>query len=208
MSNFASVPCSDPYDHLDAASWVDKQIEYGSQEFTVSGRGLLPYLLDMKSDLVGCEIGVCHGFTTEYLLKNAASIKKIYAVDNYPTFVDWNGTRITQERQQETKNRCYKKLSIYENRVIFAYEKSQIFVHNLSDESLDFVFIDGDHSYEATLSDCQLYWPKVKSGGLFAGHDINLTSVNNAVRQFVESNNLDFSSVVMLENNAWFIRKN
>ena len=97
--------CRDPYDHLDAKEWVDKQIEYGSQESVISGRGLVPHLQEMGDNLVGCEIGVCHGFTTEYMLKNVPTITKIYAVDNYPSFVDWDGTRVTAERQQETKER-------------------------------------------------------------------------------------------------------
>ncbi len=35
----------------------------------------------------------------------------------------------------------------------------------------DFVFIDGDHSYEGCLADLRAWWPKVKVGGRIAGHD-------------------------------------
>lgn len=38
-------------------------------------------------------------------------------------------------------------------------------------DNLDFIFIDGDHSYLAVLSDLQNYVPKLKSGGLLTGHD-------------------------------------
>jgi predicted O-methyltransferase YrrM len=40
-----------------------------------------------------------------------------------------------------------------------------------ADESLDFVFIDADHSYEAVKRDIAAWLPKVKSGGIIAGHD-------------------------------------
>jgi predicted O-methyltransferase YrrM len=40
-----------------------------------------------------------------------------------------------------------------------------------ADDSLDFVFIDGDHRYECVLADIRAWLPKVKAGGVIAGHD-------------------------------------
>lgn len=39
------------------------------------------------------------------------------------------------------------------------------------DKSLDFVFIDADHSYEGVKKDIIAWLPKVKPGGILAGHD-------------------------------------
>ncbi len=39
------------------------------------------------------------------------------------------------------------------------------------DSYFDCVYIDGNHCYEAVVSDLEAWWPKVKSGGLFSGHD-------------------------------------
>lgn len=39
------------------------------------------------------------------------------------------------------------------------------------DGSLDFVYIDGDHRYEQVVLDLGLWWPKLRRGGLLAGHD-------------------------------------
>ena len=39
------------------------------------------------------------------------------------------------------------------------------------DESLDFVFIDADHHYDSVKQDIEVWWPKVKQGGILAGHD-------------------------------------
>ena len=40
-----------------------------------------------------------------------------------------------------------------------------------SDGSLDFVFIDADHSYEGVSRDIEAWYPKVKAEGLLCGHD-------------------------------------
>lgn len=38
-------------------------------------------------------------------------------------------------------------------------------------ESLDFVYLDGDHEYSAVMADLEAWWPLVKPGGIIAGHD-------------------------------------
>lgn len=51
-----------------------------------------------------------------------------------------------------------------------------------ADESLPFVFIDADHSYEGARSDILAWLPKVAKGGILAGHDIKLQEVVRAVK--------------------------
>jgi len=42
----------------------------------------------------------------------------------------------------------------------------------LNDQLLDFLFIDGDHSYEGVKLDYEMYSPLVRKGGIIAFHDI------------------------------------
>lgn len=46
------------------------------------------------------------------------------------------------------------------------------------DESIDFLFIDANHTYEDVLLDLQLWYPKVKKGGLVCGHDYEAHNPN------------------------------
>lgn len=69
------------------------------------------------------------------------------------------------------------------------------------DESVDFVFIDGDHSEESVRSDIEAWLPKVKQGGVIAGHDYtnNWPGVVAAVSQYFKSPEG--------RGSCWFVRK-
>lgn len=72
-------------------------------------------------------------------------------------------------------------------------------------EQFDVVFIDGDHSYEATSKDIALWWPKVAPGGYLGGHDFGRPEfgVTEAVTEFADEIGLE---VVLGQNYTWFIQ--
>lgn len=45
------------------------------------------------------------------------------------------------------------------------------------------MYLDGDHRTEALVADIDAWKPKVRPGGIFAGHDINIESVHDALKQ-------------------------
>ncbi len=76
------------------------------------------------------------------------------------------------------------------------------------DGTLDFVFIDGDHTYEAVRDDIQAWLPKLKPGGLLCGHDYSnpgwpFLGVDQAVNEFAAASGLP---LMLGENFTWFIR--
>lgn len=64
----------------------------------------------------------------------------------------------------------------------------------LENETLDLCYIDGDHRREFVRRDVELYYPKVKPGGILAGHDFS-----GAVRAKTENNVRE----VVLERFGW-----
>ena len=54
-------------------------------------------------------------------------------------------------------------------------------------DELDLVFIDGDHSYEAVKQDIALWAPKVRPGGIVAGHDYCYQYFPQVIRAVNES---------------------
>ena len=61
------------------------------------------------------------------------------------------------------------------------------------DESLDFVYIDANHSTAAVYADMIAWWPKLKKEGWFCGHDFSGPygeDVSKAVRDFMSISNV------------------
>jgi predicted O-methyltransferase YrrM len=57
-------------------------------------------------------------------------------------------------------------------------------------KSLDFVYIDAEHTYEAVKADLPAWWAKIKHGGILAGHDYGWETVRKAVDEFVAEYNM------------------
>jgi len=60
-----------------------------------------------------------------------------------------------------------------EHKVNFMQMPSVDAANLIDDESLDFVFIDANHSYESVAEDIKAWFPKVRKGGIISGHDYN-----------------------------------
>jgi predicted O-methyltransferase YrrM len=61
-------------------------------------------------------------------------------------------------------------------------EASKLF----DDKSFDFIFIDAEHLYEFVKQDLNNWYPKLKDGGIFAGHDYR-EGVKKAVDEYFQS---------------------
>lgn len=61
----------------------------------------------------------------------------------------------------------------------------------IDDTSLDFVFIDADHKYEPVKRDLRIWVPKVKSGGIVAGHDWQMDDVRLAVKEHAKETKVE-----------------
>lgn len=69
------------------------------------------------------------------------------------------------------------------------------------DESLDFVFLDGNHEFEYINDDIEKWLPKIKYGGVLAGHDYSYEPVFLAV----ENNGL--TNQIELKDECWVYYK-
>jgi glycosyltransferase involved in cell wall biosynthesis/SAM-dependent methyltransferase len=64
---------------------------------------------------------------------------------------------------------------------------------DFADESVDLIFIDGDHSFEACYADLKAWYPKLKSGGILIGHDcVPGSGVSQALEKFAAEYRLPY----------------
>jgi len=141
-------------------------------------------LLKDKKEIVGVEIGVHFGINAKNILENY-DIKLLYLIDPYVVYFDTSGGTVGDQKEYDKiKKFARGYLKGYYN-IVWIEEPSDIAVNFVLND-LDFVYIDGDHSYEATKKDIELYYPKVRSGGLVAGHDYKPSEpgVVKAVNEF------------------------
>lgn len=133
-----------------------------------------------RKDLVGAEIGSESGMNALSILKTL-DIKTLYLIDIYDTYTDdryinFKGSGVLDS--SKIGKSCYDSavlnLKGYEDKIVWVIGKSSEVVSDIK-EPLDFVYIDGNHRYEYVKEDIELYYPKVKIGGVLGGHDFKNT---------------------------------
>lgn len=114
------------------------------------------------------EIGTDSGNFAEFILKNTPC-QKLYCIDPWQKYDDYKDAinNVTgNELYEKVKNR----LKIYGDRVEIIREFSLKGSSKVPDE-LDFVYIDGNHSYKYVMEDLRTWYPKVRTGGIIIGDD-------------------------------------
>lgn len=129
---------------------------------TLERRAHLPLLLENPSII---EVGVYRGdFSTQLYMH---SPKRLHLVDPWNSAICEGHVTATAEDFEYVKD-LFKDC----HSVKFHQNYSQQASLEFDDGYADLVYLDGDHSYDAVLADIDCWWPKVRKGGILAGHDI------------------------------------
>lgn len=127
-----------------------------------------PYLLSELEVKVGVEIGVEKGKFADSLLRKIPDLK-LYGVDCWETSKEYRKTFIDRTVQYEKEAR--EVLAKHGDRSVLIKKYSLDAVKDFEDESLDFIFIDGNHDFQNVTNDIVEWSKKVKKGGIISGHD-------------------------------------
>jgi predicted O-methyltransferase YrrM len=147
------------------------------------------------------ELGVWKGESISYLaskvkFKNPSA--NIYAID---IFEDWDkNPRVaaTVPNIRNIFNNTLRKSKV-QDIITTIKSKSWEAAAAFEDGTVDFVFIDADHSYESVCKDIDSWLPKIKVGGIISGHDYNNPC---GVKQAVDERFTDFDMLA----GCWWVR--
>ena len=163
-----------------------------------------------QKEIIGAEIGVYQGLNAVNMLRNCSRLK-LYCVDGYERITVETGGAIVSKREIDTiRDFSIALLNLFKDRVIRIFQQSEICYKDFPDEYFDYVYIDGEHLYDWVKRDIELWYPKVKKGGILAGHDYEMSSVMRAVTEFRDIRNMkNFTfSTGNGESDWWFIKQN
>lgn len=166
----------------------------------------------------GAEIGVWRGaFSAKFCEANPRM--HMLCVDPWEPHDDWIDTKNAMPKEQakafmaESYRDAVKRLRGLKATIVrkFSVEAAT----EVPDASLDLAYVDGNHVFNAVLNDLNAWAPKVRSGGLLAGHDFRefpnkpFVQVIPAVKAYTQAHGIDPWFVLAAERTpsfAWVVR--
>lgn len=115
----------------------------------------------------GAEIGVARGDNAEMMCREIPGLE-LWCVDPWNRY-EGNRRGGSQDKHEANYKQTVERLKPYNVHIVRAY--SMDVVAAFPDESLDFVYLDGNHDYSYVLEDITEWSKKVRKGGIVALHD-------------------------------------
>lgn len=135
-------------------------------------RNQFPVLFASLGFRAGAEIGVWCGEFAEVLCRGMTGLR-LLCVDPWQAYGEYHERKNDQGRLDrayaETRARLEPFTCVIERRT--SLDAARL----VADASLDFVFIDANHRKAFVLDDLAAWTPKVRAGGIIAGHDYGST---------------------------------
>jgi predicted O-methyltransferase YrrM len=143
-------------------------------------RGRQGAFIDGLKELIGeappggtaVEIGAYAGQSTE-LMCDSHKFGRVITIDPYIDGYDPTDVPVTTYKLADVRKLFYSRVIKYSNLLhlnLLSTEAAGLF----QNASIDFLYIDGNHQYEAVKQDIELFLPKIRRGGLISGHDYTL----------------------------------
>jgi Methyltransferase domain len=118
------------------------------------------------------EIGVYRGAYAAYVLSRCPTLETYYMIDPWRHLDDWNKPgnrddgafrRVFDEAMRRTQE--------YERKRVVLRGRTVDVIDRIPDGSLDFAYVDGDHTLRGITIDLLRVYPKIRDGGWLGGHD-------------------------------------
>ena len=159
---------------------------------------------------VGCEVGVWTGKNAVQMFEHIPGLK-LFLVDPYKDYARARKKRGDNRLFRRVKHRAHRRTRGKHRQFIEMFSEDA--VRKFDDESLDFVYIDGNHSYDYVMLDIILWERKVKKGGIISGHDYYNSGkvkvrVKDAVNDYIRSHSINPWYITDIKSEATIVKRN
>lgn len=120
------------------------------------------------------EIGVWRGDYAERVLADCESVDRYYMIDPWQHLDDWNKpANRDDDTFQEIFEEAMARTRAHETKREVLRGRTKDVIDRIPDESLDFAYVDGDHTLRGVTVDLLRVFPKVRGGGWIGGDDFS-----------------------------------
>jgi predicted O-methyltransferase YrrM len=168
--------------------------------------GVVSHLLKKINAKQMIEIGVAYGYHCEYILQKNETINYL-GIDPYKGEYDPNDCfaedvkkLFEKTTQQESLDLLYNvvvnKMASYNERFKLIRDNVENVDNQIEDDSVDLIYIDGDHTYNGVLKDLNFSWKKInKQHGVLCGDDYTWETVKMACENFFAEKKIRYSII-------------
>ena len=134
---------------------------------SLGNKGTLHFI---KPNAVCVEVGVWKGDLSRQIIQKP--ISKLYLVDPWKSINDVEGRlHNTEQKNLDKIYRIVRRRFSFDKKIEIIRKFSTEAMLDIQDDSVDWIYIDGNHSYEFVKEDLNGWWPKLRSGGFLCGDD-------------------------------------
>lgn len=158
---------------------------------------LVSYLPENSNILeIGCFLG-----SVTCTIKEACNTSNLYCVDIWSnevhnTYLQGYDRKTINKDITSDSAEWRKNTNHLEN--VYMYKDNSLNVE--FDTKFDFIFLDGDHTYNNVRAELIKYSKYLKQGGILAGHDYGCPPCTKAITEFATNNDL---AVWTMQDSVW-----
>jgi hypothetical protein len=130
-------------------------------------------ILEEEDTKTGAELGVQRGVFAEKIIQQWPMCTEYLLVDVWAPLKNYADiANVGQDRQDTFMNEALGKTSdVFGEKVKHCRDFTSECVKHVPDESLDYIYVDARHDFLGVYTDLVEWWPKLKRGGILAGHE-------------------------------------
>ncbi len=129
-------------------------------------------LLNATNAKTIAEVGVWKGDFAKQVLEHCDTIEKYFMIDPWATLPDWNKPfNVDSKTFDDVYAEAMNKTAFASEKCVVLRGRTKDVIQQIPDHSLDFAYIDGDHTLRGIVIDLIKLFPKMKENGLIAGDD-------------------------------------